>query len=143
MDRKSLNDIFVTPLKKIKTYGGDVMHALKSSDNGFHAFGEAYFSWINEGFIKAWKCHQIMTLNIIVPLGEIRFVFYLPDHKTNFRVEDIGEMRYVRLTVPPGIWFGFKGKAAGKSLLLNIADIVHEPNEVLSKPKSEILYDWT
>ena len=52
-------------------------------------------------------------------------------------------MRYVRLTVPPGIWFGFKGKAAGKSLLLNIADIVHEPNEVLSKPKSEILYDWT
>ena len=82
MDNKCLNDIFVTPLKKISTYGGDIMHAFKSSDNGFNAFWEAYFSWINEGVIKAWKCHQIMTLNLVVPLGEIRFVFNLPDHKT-------------------------------------------------------------
>ena len=119
------------------------MHALKTSDNGFIGFGEAYFSWIEKGAIKAWKCHKRMTLNLVVPLGEVRFVFNLPEQNADFLVEDIGENRYARLTVPPGIWFGFKGKSSGSSLLVNFADTVHDPDEVLLKSKSEISYDWS
>ena len=143
MDTPSLKDIFVTPLKKIPTFGGEVMHALKASDSGFNGFGEAYFSWIEKGAIRAWKCHKRMTMNLIVPLGEVRFVFNLPGQKIDFLVEDIGEKRYARLTVPPGIWFGFKGKSAGSSLLVNFADRVHDPDEVLRRPKSGISYDWS
>ena len=51
----SLDDILVTPLKRIPTVGGDVMHGLKKSDNGFNGFGEVYFSWVEQGAIKAWK----------------------------------------------------------------------------------------
>ena len=119
------------------------MHALRASDDGFNGFGEAYFSWIEKGAIKAWKCHRHMTLNLVVPLGEVRFVFNLPGGNHEFKVQDIGELNYARLTVPPGIWFGFEGKATGKSLLVNFADIVHDPNEVLKKQKSEISYKWT
>ena len=139
----SLTDILVTPLRRIPTIGGDVMHALKNSDNGFNGFGEVYFSWVEQGAIKAWKCHQHMTLNLVVPLGEVSFVFHIKDQKNSFRTENIGEEQYVRLTVPPGIWFGFQGRGSGQSLLMNFADMAHDPDEVLRKKTSEIVYSWS
>ena len=119
------------------------MHGLKKSDNGFNGFGEVYFSWVEQGAIKAWKCHQRMTLNLIVPVGEVSFVFHLTNQKISFRTENIGEERYLRLTVPPGIWFGFHGIAAERSLLSNLADMAHSPDEVLRKETSEFVYDWS
>jgi dTDP-4-dehydrorhamnose 3,5-epimerase len=139
----NLDDVVVTSLNRIPTVGGDVLHALKLSDNGFIGFGEVYFSWINNGAIKAWKCHQLMTLNLVVPIGEVHFVFHLLDQKGDFRVEVIGENRYVRLTVPPGIWFGFQGIASGSSLLVNVADMEHKPDEVIRKSVPEFAYDWS
>ena len=139
----SLNDIIITPLQRITTDGGDIMHAIKASSPGFKKFGEAYFSWTDEGAIKAWKKHQNMTLNLVAPLGEIRLVFSLGNNKNEYRVEDIGEKRYIRLTVPPGIWFGFQGRASKSSLLMNIADIEHDSSEVLRKPVSAFSYDWS
>ena len=139
----SLDDILVTHLKRIPTDGGDVMHALKHSDNGFNGFGEIYFSWVQQGAIKAWKCHQRMTLNLVVPVGEVSFVFHLTNQKNIYRTENIGEERYVRLTVPPGIWFGFQGRGSGQSLLMNLADMVHETDEVLRKKTSEFVYNWS
>ena len=138
----SLDDILVTPLKRIPTVGGDVLHALKKTDAGFDGFGEIYFSWVEQGAIKAWKYHKRMTLNLVVPVGEVSFVFHLTNQKNNFRTENIGEERYVRLTVPPGIWFGFQGIASERSLLTNLADLAHDPDEVIRKKTSEIFYNW-
>ena len=118
------------------------MHALKKSDNGYNGFGEVYFSWVEQGAIKAWKCHQSMTLNLVVPLGEVRFVFHLLNQKNNFQTEIIGTERYVRLTVPPGVWFGFQGIANKRSLLANLADMAHDPDEIQRKKTSEIVYNW-
>ena len=68
--------ITVTPLRTIPVLGGDVLHAIKSSDNEFVGFGEAYFSLIKNKMIKGWKKHNVMTMNVIVPVGEVKFVFY-------------------------------------------------------------------
>jgi dTDP-4-dehydrorhamnose 3,5-epimerase len=84
-----------------------------------------------------------MTLNLVVPLGEISFVFHIKDQENCFRTENIGEEKYVRLTVPPGIWFGFQGRGSSQSLLMNLADMAHDPDEVLRKKKSEIVYNWS
>ena len=138
----NLDDILVTSLKRIPTSGGDVLRAIKKDENGFHGFGEVYFSWVKQGAIKAWKCHQRMNLNLVVPMGEIRLVFHLDNQKNNFRTEKIGEKRYVRLTVPPGIWFGFQGIAAKRSLLMNFADMIHDPDEVVQKPINFFSYKW-
>jgi dTDP-4-dehydrorhamnose 3,5-epimerase len=138
----SLDDIVITPLARISTSGGDVMHAMRLSDAGYAGFGEAYFSWIAAGVFKAWKCHSEMTMNLVVPVGNVRFVFCLDGAKV-FRVEDIGADRYARLSVPPGIWFGFQGLAEPQSLLLNIANIPHDPNEVQRLALTGIAYDWS
>jgi len=139
----SLNDIILTPLKRIPADGGDVMHALKNSDDGFIGFGEVYFSWVEKGAIKGWKCHQRMTLNLVVPLGGIRFVFHLPEQSNDFRIENLGNNCYSRLTVPPGIWFAFQGITSGSSLLMNVANMEHNPNEVLHKPVSDSTFNWS
>lgn len=143
MSEVSVDDVCVTQLKRIVTPGGDVLHALKASDPGFRCFGEAYFSWVAPGAVKAWKCHLRMTLNLVVPVGLVRFVFCDKEQQDVFRAEVVGESRYVRLSVPPGIWFGFQGMGEAPSLLMNLADIEHDPDEVLRKTVSEFDFDWS
>lgn len=141
MGSMSLKDILITPLARISTPGGDVLHAMKQSDTGYTGFGEAYFSWVESGKAKAWKRHTRMVMNVVVPIGQVRFVFSL-EGEDLFRVEEIGVYRYARITVPPGIWFGFKGISEQSSLVLNLADIPHEPNEVERLSFLDINYDW-
>ena len=137
-----LADIQVTPLKRIPNVGGDVLHAMKQSDVGYGGFGEAYFSWASAGAVKAWKRHMQMTMNVVVPVGQVRFVFRCidADNVEEFRVEDIGEERYARITVPPGVWFGFQGLGSKDSLVMNVASIPHDPNEVERLSLSDINY---
>ena len=42
----------------------------------------------------------------------------------------IGEDNYSRITVPPKIWFGFKGLSSRTSYILNISNLSHDPSEV-------------
>jgi dTDP-4-dehydrorhamnose 3,5-epimerase len=140
----NLADIIVTPLHRIEIAGGDVLHAMKQSDMGYVGFGEAYFSWVSLGSVKAWKRHTQMTMNLVVPVGQVRFVFRSDDNTGNdeFRIEEIGVNRYSRITVPAGTWFGFKGLGSPQSLVLNIANILHSPDEVERLNISEINFDW-
>jgi len=138
-----IDQIIVTPLKRISVAGGDVMHAMKNTDAGFAGYGESYFSWIKCDVVKAWKQHAQMTLNLVVPVGQVRFVFFSQDKPNQFREERIGNDNYARITVPPGFWFGFQGIAAGDSLVLNMANILHDPLEVSKKELSFSSFDWT
>lgn len=122
-----------THLDKFKSDKGDVKHGIKSSDKSFMGFGEAYFSSVRHDVTKGWKLHKNMTLNLIVPHGEINFIVH--DGKNNKSLIDplinvtIGDNNYLRLTVPPGFWVAFKGVGKGSNLLLNIASIEHNPDE--------------
>lgn len=137
-----LNNILLTPLRRIPVAQGDVLHAIRQSDVGYSGFGEAYLSWVSAGAIKAWKRHTQMTMNIVVPVGQVRFVFRA-ENIEEFRVEEIGVDRYARLTVPPGVWFGFQGLAELQSLVLNIANIPHDSSEVERLAIQDIDYDWS
>ena len=137
---ESIKNIVKTKLKVISVLGGDVMHGMKKTDVGFKEFGEAYFSYIKSNKIKAWKKHSKMNLNLMVPFGSVMFVFM--DEKRFFRKEIIGDKAPFRLSVPPNIWFGFKGIGVRENIILNISDIIHDDNEVVRKDISEINFDW-
>jgi len=145
MGPMKLADIGVTMLKRISVKGGDVLHAMKKCDIGYAGFGEAYFSDVARGAVKGWKRHKTMTMNLVVPVGRVRFVFYGLDHHgvAGFRVEEIGEERYGRLTVPPGIWFAFQGLAARQNLVLNIGSVEHDPDEVERLGIADLQYVWS
>ena len=44
----SIKDILKYPLRVIPVDGGNVMHGMKNSDNGFMKFGEAYKKLVKE-----------------------------------------------------------------------------------------------
>ena len=138
----NLENIIITRLSTFDVDGGRVMHGIKKNDVGYVDLGEVYFSYINHKSVKAWKKHNLMTLNLVVPLGEVRFVFCDPLNEGHYRVEDVGEGNYVRLTVPPGIWFGFQGIALQPSLVTNIADLQHDAAEVERQSVSSFDYQW-
>ena len=138
--------VIFTPLSIIGTDGGDVLHAMRSSDPGYSDFGEAYFSTIDSGAIKGWKLHQEMILNLIVPIGQVRFAIFdeRMDSPSKGKLCEIilSRENYGRLTIPPLLWVGFQGLDNGSSLLLNIASIEHSPEEARRKKLSEIEFDW-
>lgn len=130
---KSLPPVVITPLKRIYHPKGDIFHVLKKDEISFIGFGEAYFTTIIGGEIKGWKKHTIMTMNIVVGFGKVRF--YIHDeanNNTNFY--DIGKDNYARLTIPPGYWVAFKGIESCENLVLNIASEAHNPNEAVNSP---------
>jgi len=139
-----INDVLITPLNIIDVYGGNILHAMKATDKGYNGFGEAYFSKVDFGHIKAWKRHSKMTLNIVVPVGKIRFVLF-DDRKGQIHEYQeivLAQNNYSRLTVPPMIWMGFQGLHSNESILLNIANIEHHPEESETRKIEEIEFNW-
>jgi dTDP-4-dehydrorhamnose 3,5-epimerase len=139
-----IKDVLITKLDVMEAPGGGVMHAMKETSIGYGGFGEAYFSQIDSGAIKAWKRHREMTLNLIVPLGKIKFVLFDDrDNRPKFQEVIISKSNYCRLTVPPMVWMGFQGLSENKSILLNIANIEHNIDEVDRKEIEKIQYEWS
>ena len=98
--------ISVNKLKIIDNDKGKVMHALKKSESSFDEFGEVYFSNIEFNSVKAWKKHKNMTMNLIVPVGSVKFVFFNQQDK-DFQEIILGPTNYSRITVLPNIWFDY------------------------------------
>lgn len=141
-----IDGVILTPLNIIEVPGGNVLHGMKSGDAGYSDFGEAYFSMIEQGSIKAWKRHRQMVLNLIVPLGAVRFVIY-DDRKNSTSNGEYQEVilsinNYCRLTVPPMLWMGFQGINKEENMLLNIASIEHIAKEADRKEMNDIKYNW-
>ena len=131
--------LIITPLKRVEAAQGAVLHALKASAPGYAGFGEAYFSQVHEGATKNWRRHRETTLNLVVPLGNVRFVAH---DGTAFEEHVIGAMNYARLTVPPGVWLAFQGRGPGTSTILSIIEREHDPAESDARDLDAFAYHW-
>ena len=141
MKKNILDTIKVKILKIILLPAGNNINIIKKNEMKKWSLEEAYFSKIKFEKIKACKFHKKMTLNLTVPYGNVKFVFYCP--KTNkFRTIKINKKKYVRITVPPKIWFGFKGLSKPESIILNLANFRYNKNEILRKKVNQIKYNW-
>ena len=135
-----MDGVILTKLKRIYDSKGDVFHAMKEGDIGFSGFGEAYFSTVNQDCIKGWKKHLRMTLNLVVPVGKVEFVIY-DENKKKFSNVKLSQENYQRLTIQPGLWIAFKG-IEEYNILLNLANIRHDPDESVNIKINDILYEW-
>jgi len=128
-----IEGVMLTPLKIITGDLGSVRHAMKQSDPGFAGFGEAYFSTVNPGVVKGWKRHSKMVLNLVVVQGSISFMAFDDRPESSTRgicgIAKLSPENYYRLTVPAGVWLAFKGESGGINMLLNLASIMHVPDE--------------
>lgn len=143
-----IEGVVITPLRQIFDERGKVMHMLSENSPVFSKFGEIYFSCTYPGVVKAWHLHKEMVLNYAVIHGEIKFVLYddRPKSSTKGKVQElfISPENYLLVTVPPGIWNGFKCVGHTTSIVANCATLPHHPDELVRKPPTDesIPYIW-
>jgi dTDP-4-dehydrorhamnose 3,5-epimerase len=143
-----IEGVIITPLRQISDERGRIMHMLREDSPVFTRFGEIYFSTTHAGAIKAWHLHKRMTLNYAVIVGEIKFVLFddRPASPTRGMVEEVflSPQNYCLVTVPPGIWNGFKGIGDTYSIVANCADLSHDPDEIERRSPFDktVPYDW-
>ncbi len=146
---KSIEGVVQTELKQLTDARGSVLHMLRNDDVTFTSFGECYFSEIFPGSIKAWKIHHEQTQHLAVPVGRIRFVIYddreFSSTRGNIQIIELGRPdSYLRLMVPSELWYGFTCISDVPALLVNCADIPHNPHEseVKAINDASIPYKW-
>lgn len=143
-----IDGVTVRPLRQIPDERGKVMHMLRRDDPWFTEFGEIYFSVVYPGVVKGWHLHHRMTINYAVPSGMIKLVCYdeRDGSPTKGRLQEIytGEDQYALVTVPVGVWNGFKGIGTEPAIVANCASIPHDPDEIvrLDPFSDRITYDW-
>lgn len=147
-DRAAIDGVHVTPLARIADTRGAVLRMLRRDDPHFSRFGEIYFSVVNPGAVKAWRTHSRTTANFAVPVGTIRLVLF-DDRATSptrglLMERVIGEADYSLVTIPPGVWTGFRGESAAAALVANCLTDPHDPDEVgrLESDAAEVPYQW-
>jgi dTDP-4-dehydrorhamnose 3,5-epimerase len=137
-----INGVVITELRQISDERGAVLHMLRCDAPEFTRFGECYFSEVAPGAVKAWKRHRAQTQNIAVPVGRIRMVIYddRPGAATRGQLHVIELGRpdaYMRLRIPPGLWYGFACISAAPALLANCADLPHDPTDSEVRPVND------
>lgn len=145
-----IDGVTTTELRQISDDRGAVLHMLRNDAPEFTRFGECYFSEVLPGAVKAWKRHRIQTQNLAVPVGRMRVVIYddREDSATrgHLQVMELGRPdAYLRLRIPPGLWYGFACMGDKPALLANCADLPHDPTESELRPIDypTIPYQWT
>lgn len=143
-----IDGVKVTPLNQILDERGKIMHMMRCDAEDFQRFGEVYFSCIHPGAIKGWHIHKEMVLNYAVPHGNIKFVLY-DDRVTSPTLGQVQEIflgpdNYCLVTVPPGIWNGFKGIGQEMAIVANCSSIPHRADEInrLDPFDPSIPYRW-
>lgn len=143
-----IKGVEVHALRQIPDERGRVMHMLRRDDPWFVEFGEIYFSVVYPGVVKGWHLHRRMTLNYAVVTGMIKLVLFdeRDDSPTRGTVDEIftGEQNYALITVPSGVWNGFKGIGVTPAIVANCASIPHDPGEIvrLDPSSDRIPYTW-
>ena len=144
-----IKGVTITELKQFSDSRGSVLRMLRNDDPEFVSFGECYFSEIHPGVIKAWKFHLKQTQLFAVPVGRIKLVIF-DDRKGsiskgNIQVIHMGRPdAYFRVTIPPGLWYGFCCKSKVSALLVNCSDMPHNSEESKVKLQDDKLipYKW-
>lgn len=146
--RVSLTGVKIVPLRKIPDERGAILHMLRRDDPHFEDFGEIYFSIVYPGVIKGWHKHLVSTSNYAVVSGMVKLVLYddRPDSATHGEIEEIflGDLNYVLVRIPPGLWNGVKGIGAAPAIIANCATHPHDPDEMirLDPGDAAVPYDW-
>jgi dTDP-4-dehydrorhamnose 3,5-epimerase len=146
MGELSIPGLLLSAASRISVEAGDAITFIKEGERGYLGIAEVYGSFIKHGAKKGWRRHNEITMNIVVPVGQIRFVLY--DNRIGsagfglFEEIILGANNYQRLTVPPGVWMAFEGLSEGENLLWNAINQLHNPAEADTKELSAIGYAW-
>jgi dTDP-4-dehydrorhamnose 3,5-epimerase len=143
-----IEGVIIKKLDRIIDERGSVMHMLKVTDPEFKQFGEIYFSTAYPNIIKGWHVHKIMTLNYSVIKGTIKLVLFddREDSSTKGEIQQvfIGDRNYCLVSIPPGVFNGYKCIGVEEAIVANCSTHPHSRDEIerLDPFTDKIPYNW-
>lgn len=144
----TINDVIITPLKKIPDERGTIMHMLRADSAHFQKFGEVYFSTAYPGVIKGWHEHTLQVQNYAVIQGMIKLVLFdnRKDSSTYKNVMEIfmGDDNYCLVTIPTGIVNGYKCISTIPCMVANCSTLPYTAGEMIRhEPFGQLVpYNW-
>jgi dTDP-4-dehydrorhamnose 3,5-epimerase len=147
---QGIQDVRIKNLRVIPDERGWLMEILRCDDDVFEKFGQVYLTTAYPGVVKAWHYHRKQTDNFTCIHGMMKVVLYdaRKESPTYREIIEVfaGEKNPVLISVPPGVYHGFKGIGPETAYFLSIPTLPYnysEPDEYRLPPDSpEIPYDW-
>lgn len=143
-----ISGVVISPLDQKIDERGKVMHMMRNDSPGFDSFGEIYFSTVHPNAVKAWHLHKEMTVNYAVIYGGIKLVLF-DEREMSPTCGEVQEVflspeNYSLVSVPPGIWNGFKSLGNESAIVANCANLPHDPLEISRRSPDDprIPYNW-
>lgn len=141
-------------LKKLSVFPderGWLMEILRSDDEIFERFGQAYVTNAYPGVVKAWHMHELQTDHFCVLNGMAKIVLYdgREDSPTKGEVNEffLGEQNRSVLKIPNFVMHGFKCISPEPAMILNVPTECFnyaKPDEIrLPAHDPSIPYDWS
>ena len=145
-----IDGIVIEKLRSIPDERGYIRHIMKKSQ--FHddkEFGEVYLSCIYPGIVKGWHLHKRQTQNYVCIKGNIKLVLFDMRESSptfnNLQEIVIGELNYVRVTIPVGICNGYISTGGAEAWVINVSDLEHDPTEMDRfdpRDSNIVAYNW-
>ncbi|MBC2699102.1 MAG: dTDP-4-dehydrorhamnose 3,5-epimerase [ANME-2 cluster archaeon] len=137
-------------LRVIPDERGWLMEILRNDDDIYQQFGQVYITTAYPGVVKGWHYHKKQTDNFTCVSGMMKVALYdaREDSDTNGNIMEffIGEKNPILISVPPGVYHGFKGVGTQTAFFLSVPTLPYnyqEPDEYRLPPDTkEIPYDW-
>ena len=146
----AIDGVVIKPLKVIPDERGWLMEILRNDDPIFTQFGQVYMTTAYPGVVKGWHYHKKQTDNFTCVHGMMKVALYDAREesptKGNLMELFIGEKNPALVTVPPGVYHGFKAIGEETAFFVSVPTLPYnyaEPDEYRLPPDTdEIPYDW-
>ena len=147
---QDIKDVKIKQLKVIPDERGWLMEILRCDDDIFEKFGQVYISTAYPNVVKGWHYHKIQTDNFTCIRGMMKVALYdaRKESPTNRALMElfIGEKNPALISVPPGVYHGFKAIGTETAFFISIPTMPYnykDPDEYRLPPDThEIPYDW-
>lgn len=149
--KDSIEGVKIKTLRVIPDERGWLMEILRTDDELFERFGQAYLSVVYPGVVKGWHYHKVQRDNLCVVRGMAKLVLYDSREgsasKGQLMELFLGELNPMLVSIPSGVLHGMKGIGIEPAMFINIPTELYsytEPDEYRIDPHSqEIPYDWS
>jgi len=146
-----IDGVEIKKLKVIPDARGRLMEVLRCDDEQFIEFGQVYITTTLPDVVKAWHFHKNQTDNFACVEGTIQVALFdaRQDSETYGQINEmfIGIHNPVLVSVPPGIYHGWKCVSQEEALIVNIPtkpyDYKNPDEHRISWDDQSIPYDWT
>ena len=129
---------------------GRLVEMLRSDDEFFEKFGQAYLTTAYPGVVKAWHYHKKQVDHFVCVHGMMKVVLY--DDREGSPTRGLlnefflGVHHPLLLRIPAGVYHGFKCISECEALIVNIpTEVYHyaEPDEFrIDAHDPRVPYDW-